>query len=58
MDPQPGGDAVLDYLYRYLAPVNMGIRNGLDLNRTGALGDPDNDPADGSGDHSAIVEWL
>jgi endonuclease/exonuclease/phosphatase family metal-dependent hydrolase len=35
---QPGGDEPLRYPHRYLAPVNTGVRSGLDLDRSGSVG--------------------
>ncbi len=36
-----GGAAPIDYPYVYLAPSNTGVPSGLDLNRDGAVGGPD-----------------
>lgn len=35
---QPGGGQPLRYRYRYLAPVNTGVRSGLDLDGDGVVG--------------------
>lgn len=40
---QPGGGEPLRYAYRYLAPVNTGVPSGLDLDRNGEVGDPQQD---------------
>ena len=37
--PQPGGGEPLHYPYRYLAPVNTGVPSGLDLDRSGSVGE-------------------